>query len=98
MQVDHPVVEGGRAGAQVQLPHADELLVEHGPHLLLVGPEVVRPAQQGAVVVVAQVFHVKHMEILLSQIVDHLPQAGNHAAGENIFLDRSPEYARASFP
>lgn len=86
MQVDDAVVEGGGAGGQVELPHTDETFVEGFAHLVQVFPEVVQPAQQGAGVVEAEVFHVQDVELVLGGKGDHLPQAGDDAAGEDVFF------------
>ena len=87
VQVDDAVVEGGGAGAQIQLPHADELFVEHFTDLVLVRLEVGVPAAQRAVVVTAQALYVQGIETMIRRGAFHFPQGGNHAAGEDIFLD-----------
>ena len=59
MKVNDSIVECCRAGAQIQIPHADKFLVEHVLYFLFMFLEILFPAQQCLVVMVSQVLHIQ---------------------------------------
>lgn len=50
MQINNPVVEGRRTGAEIKFPHSGKLLVEHLLHLIEVFPVIFFPAAEGFIV------------------------------------------------
>lgn len=87
MQINNSIMKSRGAGGQVQIPHTDKPLVEHFPDLIQMLPVIFLPAQQCLIVVKPQVFHIQNMEPLVSHSGNHLSQAGNNTARENVSLN-----------
>lgn len=86
MKVNDSIVECCRAGAQIQIPHADKFLVEHVLYLLFMFLEIPFPAQQCLVVMVSQVLHIQNMKVMFRHQGYNFPETWNDPARKYIFL------------
>lgn len=49
--------------------------------------EILVPAPESPIVMPPQAFHIQHVEAVLGALLYDLPEAGHHAAGEDVLFD-----------
>ena len=87
MQVDNSVVEGGCAGRQVKIPHAEEVFIKHFSFFIQIISEILFPVKQGFIIMQTEIFDVQSVEIIFSHMIEDLTQTWNSSTRENVFLD-----------
>ena len=87
VKTDPVLVEGIGAAGEVDVPDAEALVASQLAHLVCVILKVFGPDGASAGVMAAQVFHVICLQLAFLHRMQHLPDMGQFAMGENVLLD-----------